>query len=147
MTKRLTRGELIVLVAGPVTLLGSFLPFFSYEGAINVWDAPIFPIATLIALLAIVAAGLVGLVRLGGLDLSRGALGFGYSELLLVVGASAGILAVAFLFSPRAGGGLGVGFILLLLGGVGSTVGAVLVANDRDPGPASTQGRRGSPWQ
>jgi hypothetical protein len=146
--KKITPGEIVVMAAGAVALIASFLPFYKLETLnsqletvdknYSAWssDFPfLFPVATLIAIFAVVAGVLVVLTKFANVDLSRGFLGFGFSQLLLALGFFSAILALAYLVQDKGTTDTGFGYWLLLLAGLASVVGAVLVMNERGRTP------------
>ena len=51
MRQQPTRGEIVTIAGGAVTVLSSFLAFYSFSSAVgdlsvNAWDSGLFPIAT-----------------------------------------------------------------------------------------------------
>jgi len=144
---KVTPGEIVVMAAGAVALIASFLPFYKQEFAtfegtdtknFSAWssDFPLlFPVATLIAIFAVVAGLLVVLTKFANVDLSRGFLGFGFSQLLLALGFFSAILALAYLIQDKGTTDTGFGYWLLLIAGLASVVGAVLVRNERGATP------------
>ena len=75
---------------------------------------------------------LVALVRFGNVQYPPGGfLGFTWHTLLVALTSFAAILAVAYLIVDKGpGGGLGFGYWFVLIGAVGSLVGAVLMMNE-----------------
>ena len=140
MENRLTPGEIVVMAAGALALISSFLPFYKNGEDTNAWDEGLFPIATLIMIFAVAAAVLVALVKFANMNASNGFLGFGLLQLVLLLGFFSAILAVAFLIAPKkfeVGGftisefDFGFGYFLMLISGLGSVVGAVLLTLER----------------
>ena len=135
MDNKVSPGEIVVMAAGAVALIAAFLPFYKNGESSNSFDEGLFPVATLIALFALAAGVLVVLTKFANVQIS-GVLGFGFVQLLIAIGFFSAILAVAFLLAPRDFGGFGgfdfgFGFYLLLIAGVGSLVGAILMKNER----------------
>jgi len=128
---KVTPGEIVVLAAGAVGLIAAFLPFYKNGESANSFDEGLFPVATLIALFVVAAAVLVALVKFANVNLSAGVLGFGFVQLLLALGFFAAILAIAFLIAEKGSVDFGFGYYLLLIAGVGSVVGAVIMRNER----------------
>ncbi|HKH26501.1 MAG TPA: hypothetical protein VKB11_05120 [Acidimicrobiia bacterium] len=137
MEKNPTPGEIVVMAGAAVALIFSFLPFYKLEFGnftdnTSAWGSGLFPVATLIPIFAVIAGVLVALVRFANVQYPPGGFfGFTWSTLLLALTFFAAVLAVAFLVVDRpAGTSLGFGFWLLLVGAVGSLVGAVLMTNE-----------------
>jgi hypothetical protein len=128
---KVTPGEIVVMAAGALGLISAFLPFYKNGESVTTFDEGLFPVATLIALFVVAAAVLVALVKFANMNLSAGVLGFGFLQLLLALGFFAAILAIAFLIAEKGGADFGFGYFLLLIAGVGSVVGAVLMRNER----------------
>ncbi|MBA2327736.1 MAG: hypothetical protein H0V95_13990 [Actinobacteria bacterium] len=144
MDNKITPGEIVVMAAGAVALIASFLPFYKQETFnaeletvdknFSAWssDFPfLFPVATLIAIFAVVAGLLVVLTKFANVDLSRGFLGFGFTQLLLALGFFSAILALAYLIQDKGTTDTGFGYWLLLIAALASIVGAVLIRNER----------------
>ena len=137
MEKNPTPGEIVVMAGAGLALIFSFLPFYKIEVGnfsdnTSAWGAGLFPVATLIPIFAGIAGVLVALVRFGNVQYPPGGfLGFTWNTLLLGLTFFAAILAVAFLIADKpAATTLGFGFWLVLIGAVGSLVGAVLMMNE-----------------
>jgi hypothetical protein len=135
--KNLTPGEILVMAGAGVALIFSFLPFYKIEilnttDSTSAWGAGLFPVATLIPIFAVIAAVMVALVRFGGVRYPPGGfLGFRWNSLLLALTFFAAVLAVAFLIANKpAATSFGFGFWFVLIGAVGSFVGAVLLMNE-----------------
>ena len=151
MNNRITPGEIVVMAAGGVALIASFLPFYSIENpfdggdeSFNAWsgDIPVlFPVATLIAIAAIAAAVLVALNKFANMDLSAGILGFGFVQLLMLLGFFSTLVALAYLLQDKGTFDTGFGYWLMLLSAIASLVGAILMRNERaataGPGPGT----------
>jgi hypothetical protein len=135
--KNPTPGEIVVMAGAGLALIFSFLPFYKIEVGnfsdnTSAWGAGLFPVATLIPIFAVIAGVLVALVRFGNVQYPPGGfLGFTWSTLLLGLTFFAAILAVAFLIADKpAATSLGFGFWFVLIGAVGSLVGAVLMMSE-----------------
>jgi hypothetical protein len=135
--KNPTPGEIVVMAGAGVALLFSFFPFYSTEigdfsDDTSAWGSGLFPVATLIPIFAVIAGVLVALVRFANVRYPPGGfLGFSWSTLLVALTFFSAILAVAFLIIDRpVGTDLGFGFWLMLIGAVGSLVGAIILMND-----------------
>jgi len=135
--KKVTPGEIVVMAGAGVAFIFSFAPFITYEllgtsDSRSAWGSGFFPVATLIPIFAVVAGVLVALVKFANVRYpSSGVLGFGWHSLLLALTFFAAILTVAYLIVDKGpGGGLGWGYWLVLIGAVGSLVGAILMMNE-----------------
>lgn len=137
MEKNATPGEILVMAGAGVALIFSFLPFYKVEFGnfsdnTTAWGSGLFPVATLIPIFAAVAGVLVALVQFGNVRYPPGGiLGFSWNSLLLALTFFAAVLALAFLIANRpAATSLGFGFWFVLIGAIGSFVGAVLLMNE-----------------
>jgi hypothetical protein len=135
--KNATPGEILVMAGAGVALIFSFLPFYKVEfgnfsNNTTAWGSGLFPVATLIPIFAGIAGVLVALVRFGNVRYPPGGvLGFGWNSLLLALTFFAAVLAVAFLIANKpAATSLGFGFWFVLIGAIGSFVGAILLMNE-----------------
>ena len=146
MQNKVTPGEIVVMAAGAVCLIFSFLPFFTvdfngFSDDISAWGDGLFPVATLIVVFTVIAAGLVALTKFANMTIT-GFLGFGLVQLLIVCGFFAAVLALAYLVVDKGQYDFGFGYFLMLIGAIGSLVGAILVMNERKsagagPGPGT----------
>jgi hypothetical protein len=138
-------GDIVVLVAGALAVIGSFLPFYKTEffspvvgvqsNSYNSWDTDfqlLFPVATLIAVFTILAALLVALDKFA--DIEFAVLGIDSRRLPLALGFFATVLALAYLIQDKDPIDLGTGFWLLLAASVASTAGSALVRNEQTTG-------------
>lgn len=137
MEKNPTPGEIVVMAGAGVALIFSFLPFYKVEignftDDTSAWGSGLFPLATLIPIFTVVAGVLVALVRFGNVHYPPGGfLGFGWHQLLLALTFFAAIIAVAYLIVDKGTAtSLGFGYWLVLIGAVGSMVGAILMMNE-----------------
>ena len=137
MDKNATPGEILIMAGAGVALIFSFLPFYKIEilntsDSTSAWGAGLFPVATLIPIFAAIAGVMVALVRFGNVRYPPGGfLGFGWNSLLLALTFFAALLAIAFLIANKpAATSLGFGFWFVLIGAIGSFVGAVLLMNE-----------------
>ena len=137
MEKNATPGEILIMAGAGLALIFSFLPFYKIEilntsDSTSAWGAGLFPVATLIPIFAAIAGVMVALVRFGNVRYPPGGfLGFGWNSLLLALTFFAALLAIAFLIANKpAATSLGFGFWFVLIGAIGSFVGAVLLMNE-----------------
>jgi hypothetical protein len=126
--KRTQPGWLVLVLAGVAALIGSFRPFYTFDGAVDlmVWDRSLFPVATIIPLFL---AG-IGLEAMAVLVLGHEPrspfLNFTWSQARLAGSAFAMLLALAFLVQGRAGASLGSGYLIMSVSAVASFGGAVM---------------------
>ena len=126
--KRAEPGWLVLSLAGLAALLGSFLPFYTFSGGVDatVWSRGLFPTATLIPLLGF-AIGLEALfVLLRGHEPRSPFLNFTWEQVRLAVGAVMILLSLSYLVQDRAGGTLGVGYLVLALSALATFGGGVM---------------------
>jgi hypothetical protein len=126
--KRAEPGWFVLSLAGLAALLGSFLPFYTFSGGVDatVWSRGLFPTATLIPLLGF-AVGLEALfVLLRGHEPRSPFLNFTWEQVRLAAGAVMILLALSYLVQDRAGGTLGVGYLVLSLSALATFGGGVM---------------------
>jgi hypothetical protein len=126
--KRAEPGWLVLSLAGLAALLGSFLPFYTFSGGVDatVWSRGLFPTAALIPLLGF-AIGLEALfVLLRGREPRSPFLNFSWEQVRLAAGAVMILLALSYLVQDRAGGTLGVGYLVLSLSALATFGGGVM---------------------
>ena len=129
-------------------MLGSFLPFYTFAGDVNVtvWSRGLFPTATLIPLLGF-AIGLEALfVLIRGHEPRSPFLNFTWEQVRLAVGAFMILLALSYIVQDRAGGTLGLGYLVLSLSALATFAGGVMTRRAelaRAPGeqPAEREAR------
>ena len=150
---KLSPGNIVILVAGAVMLVASFLAFFTVETigdvdfdiesgeidfdggekSFSAWsDGGGFPITTLPALIGAGMAAAVALTAFAKVNLPERVLGFSWNQLHLLLGAQAALMMLAFLIADTPD--KGIGFWLMLLASIGLVVGAVL--REREPAAA-----------
>ena len=145
MDQKVTPGEIVVMAAGGVALIASFLPFFSIDEAgvdesyssLSTGFPTLFPVATLIPVAIIAAAVLLVLTKFANMTIGD-VLGIGLVQLIIALSFFGALLALAYLIQDTPEGlDKGFGYWLLLLSGLASIVGAILVSNERGrPGTA-----------
>jgi hypothetical protein len=126
--KRAQPGWLVLALAGIAAAVGSFLPFYTFSGDLDltVWNRSLFPTATLIPVV-LFAIGLEALfVLLMGHEPRSPFLNFTWSQARLAGSAFAIVLALAYLVQGRAGASLGTGYIVLSLSSLATFAGAVM---------------------
>ncbi|HTL86714.1 MAG TPA: hypothetical protein VL856_16135 [Acidimicrobiia bacterium] len=125
-----TPGEIIIMVAGAVMLLGSFLHF---SGGNSAWGQFNFPVATLLPIYGTIMALQVALTTYGNVNL-RGRRVFGYTweQLLLMLGLMAGLMALAWIATDV--GKKQIGLWIEVFGGLALAVGAVRIQGERRTG-------------
>ena len=93
MNTKLSPANIVILAAGSVMLIGSFLDFYTYrrEASSNAWSGGdgfgIFGIATVVVLCGVVMAGQVGIASFaGGVSLPDQVLGLSWDQIHLALG-------------------------------------------------------------
>ena len=138
---KLSPANVVILAAGVVILIGSFMAFYKVSVAgsgsvsVNAWDRGQFMIATLPALLGIFMALQVGLVAFGRIDMPNRLLGLTWDQVHLVLSLQAALLMLSFLARARPSATfdtfriettLGIGFWLMLVAAIGLVAGAFM---------------------
>jgi len=135
---KLSTANIVILAAGVVILIGSFLPFYKADSPLggtdssNAWSSGQFLIATLPALLGVLMAVQVALVAFANTTFPERVLGFTWDQVHLALAFQITIMMLFFLIrDPNFGvGGLGVdrglGLFVMLVAAIGLLVGAVM---------------------
>ena len=131
--------DIVILAAGVVMLLGSFLSFyefslFGHTTSFSAWSGAdgfgIFGVATVVVLCGVVMAAQVALSTFAtGFDLPDKLLGLRWDQVHLALGFQATIMMLAFLLRSKGGADFGIGFWLMLLSGIALLVGAIMRVN------------------
>ena len=124
-----TPGEIVIMVAGALMIVFSFLHF---AGNTSAWGTGLFPIATLLPVYGLLMALQVALTKFGSVNLPGSVLGFTWDQLLLAVGAMAGLMAIGWLLTDY--GNKQIGAWIEILGGIALVVGAVMLQRERNTG-------------
>ena len=128
-TNQPTTSELIIMIAGAVMLVASFLHF---AGDTSAWGTYLFPIATLLPLYGLIMATQIALTKFGNVRLPESLAGFTWEQIHLLLGLLAGFMAIGWLIADLLN--KGVGFWLEVLGGIALAVGAVMMQRERNTG-------------
>jgi hypothetical protein len=126
---KLSPANLVILIAGIVILLASFLAFYKVAGhSFNAWDSDVFllGIATLPALFGVIMALHVGLTAFANVHPPGRVLGFTWDQIHVGLGFQATIMMLAFLVRDNGILDFGIGFWFMLLSAIGLLVGAVM---------------------
>ncbi len=124
-----TPGEIVIMVAGALMIVFSFLHF---AGNTSAWGTGLFPIATLLPVYGLVMALQIALTKFASVNLPGSVLGFTWEQLLLAVGAMAGLMAIGWLLTDY--GNKQIGAWIEILGGIALAVGAVMLQRERNTG-------------
>jgi hypothetical protein len=137
--RKLAPADVVILAAGAVMLIGSFLAFYKlpagFAGTVtfNAWDRGFFMIAALPALLGAVMALQIFLGAFGNITMPNRVLGLTWEQFHLVLSLQAALLMLMFLARSRYPTvSYGNGFWLMLTGSGGLLLGALMrVASSR----------------
>ncbi len=148
---KLSTANIVILVAGVVMLIASFLAFnkisipsFNSGGvkfgggshSYSAWSSHFFLIATIPALIGIVMAAHVAVVGFAPqVKLPEKVLGLTWNQIHLVLGFQATMMMLAFLIQSTSPLDKGIGLFLMLIAAVALLVGAVLRMQEK-PNPA-----------
>jgi hypothetical protein len=137
--KKLTPAQWVIVIAGVLAFIGSFLAWFSVDTAFgdasaNAWDEGFFPTYTWVGIFGLVMAAQILVTTFANVNLPRDVLGFTWGQIHLILGFFAALLVVSYLIGP--GDEFGIGFWLSFLAGVALLVGAVMLTRE----PAVTAG-------
>jgi hypothetical protein len=150
---KLSPANIVILAAGAVMLIASFLGFYKYSAPIehiagitiggstsySAWSRGGFLIATLPALIGILMATQVALVAFANTNLPDKVLGLSWDQIHLVLGFQAALMMIAFLIRSKGGLDFGIGFWLMLLSGVALLVGAIMRVTGAGSTPNTTR--------
>ncbi len=138
MTAKVSPPNIVILAAGVVMLVGSFLSFYGYHSifshqsfSFSAWSSAehfgLFGIATVAVLCGVVMATQIAIAAFAkGVTLPSNVLGLSWDQIHLALGFQAAILMFAFLARDSGGASLGIGFWLMFLAGIALLVGAIL---------------------
>ena len=129
---KLTTGEIVIVAAGAVALVASFLPWYRGGGdSYSAWSSGLFPLATLVPILATVMAVQVLVHKLSVVGVPRRMGDFTWEQIHLVAAVAAAVLVFCYLIVDRGGVDLGVGFYLEMLAAAALVVGATMIRKER----------------
>jgi len=137
-----SKGNLVILVAGVVMLIASFLPFtkvsfLGFSHSYTAWSSHAFMIVTIPALLGVAMAVQVAMTTFApDVKMPDTVLGLTWTQVHLVFGFQATIMMLAFLIQDSPLGDKSIGLFLMLIAAIALLVGAVLRMQDA-PNPAS----------
>ena len=126
---KLGTPELIIVIAGAVALVSTFLDWFDVGGfGDNAWsDSMLFPTFAWVGIFGAVMAIQIALVNFGNVNMPRDVLGFTWTQIHLVLAVFCVLLTLSFLIG---GEEQAIGFWLALLASIGLLVGAVMLRNE-----------------
>lgn len=135
-------SDWVLIGAGVVLLVGSFLPTYS-EGdeSLKAWDSPFFPLYLIPVLFGVIVAVHVAVTAFSGAKVPGRVLGIDWDRIYLALGVWATFMMIGFLISHTNfvvedfdidDPGKGAGFWLMLLGSIAMIVGAVVRQQEGD---------------
>ena len=127
-----TTSELIIMIAGAVMLVASFLKFAQIDTDGSSWARYLFPIATLLPLYGLIMAAQIAVTKFANVELPQRVAGFTWEQVHLVLGLLAGLMAVGWLITDIHG--KGIGYWIEILGGIALAVGGVMMQRERPTG-------------
>jgi hypothetical protein len=130
---KLTPANIVILAAGVVMLIASFLAFYKvsflgHSQSYSAWstDIGLFGIALLPMLFGVIMAVHVALTAFANVNLPARPLGFTWNQVHLALAVQSLIMMLCFLVRDKSILDFGIGFWLLLLGSIALVVGAVM---------------------
>jgi hypothetical protein len=129
---KISTASLVILVAGAVMLIASFLTFDkvtfgSFNKSFNAWSSGNFLIATIPALLGVVMAAHVALETYAPqVSMPDRVLGFTWTQVHVILAVQSTIMMLAFLIQVVSPLERGIGLFLMLLSAIGLLVGALM---------------------
>jgi hypothetical protein len=145
MNKKPTPAGIVIVVAGAVVFIASFLAFYTFKAPsvsfggttiggnanYSAWNkAALFPVSVVPAWIAIIMAVQVAATTWGGLRVPDRILGLTWKQIHIVLGFQAALLMLAFLIRDNSVLDFGIGFWLMLLGSIALAVGAVMLTRE-----------------
>jgi hypothetical protein len=124
-----TTGEIVIMAAGLVMLIFSFLDFSAKQSS---WQRPWFPVATLLPLYGVVMAVQIVIVRFANVKLPNRIAGFSWDQFHLALGLMAALMAICWLVTDT--GNKNIGLWVEVLGGIALAVGAVMLQRECNTG-------------
>lgn len=132
--KKLSTSDIIILAAGAVMLIASFLTFYEtgsgkFSSTETAWGSGIFPLGWWPVLFGVLMAVHVALTKFANVNLPERILDFSWNQIHFMLGAVSAVLMICFLIQKFPSGAevsKGIGYWLLLLGSIALVVGAVL---------------------
>ncbi len=123
-------AEIIVMAAGGVALIASFLHFI---GETSSWGTGLFPIATLVPVYLIVMAAAIALTRFAGVELPNEVGTLTGQQIHLALGFFASLMALCWLITSDH---RGIGLWLLVIASLAAVFGAYRMTQEHEPGTA-----------
>ena len=135
MEKKLTPAQIVILAAGAVAFIASFLPWLDFDfgntsSTVSAWGSGAFPTYTWVGIIGLVMALAVGLPAFTNVNLPQAVMGFTWVQLHLILGFIATLIAISFLIVDKGSYDIGIGGWLGILAGVALLVGAVMLQRE-----------------
>jgi hypothetical protein len=141
--RKLSPGNIVIVVSGAVMLIASFLAFYKFnvpagfpgDTSFNAWDSNLglFGVATVVVLLGVVMALQVVLTNFANVSLPDRVLGLSWDQIHVALGFQATIMMLAFLVRDKLGLDFGIGFWLMLIAAIALLVGAIMRTREGAP--------------
>lgn len=131
--QKLTPGEFIIMTAGVLALIFSFLPWYhvSRGNDVTAWAAGLFPFAALVALAGMVMAVQVALDRVARVSMPRRVSDFTWEQVHMVLALLALLMVLCYAIVKKAGITFALGYYLDFACAAGLLIGAVLLRQER----------------
>jgi hypothetical protein len=154
--KKLSPAGIVILVAGTIAFLASFLAFYKFttptihfgsttvggSKSFNAWSQDaFFPLSALPALFGLIMAVQIAVTTFADVSLPKKVLGFDWKQIHLLLGIQGALLMICFLVRDNSVLDFGLGFWLMLLASIALVIGAVIAVQE----PASAPGANGPP--
>jgi hypothetical protein len=130
---KLTPGESVIVIAGVLALVFSFLPWYHInQGAdVTAWAAGLFPFAALAPLAGIVMALQIALDRVARISMSRKVADFTWEQIHLVLALLALVIVLCYAIVKKRNITFALGYYVVFVCSAALVVGAVLLRNER----------------
>lgn len=127
--KQLSPGEVVLLVAGVVALIASFLPWIDAFGVSrSSWSGDVLmPVSTFVPLSAVVAAAVFALGKFTSVSLPTNVLGFTTEQIVKIFALAGALLAIGWIVAIE---NAGIGFWLSALSTFGAVAGVLMIEKD-----------------
>lgn len=138
---KLSTSDIIILAAGAVMLIASFLAFYEF-GPVSesAWGSGIWPLGWFPMLFGVAMAAHIALTKFANVNLPEKVLDFTWDQIHVVLSIGAVGLMIGFLIREDGGFDKGIGYWLLFLGSIALVIGAVLRVQESPTavGPGTT---------
>jgi hypothetical protein len=140
---KLSAPDVVILIAGALLLIGSFLAFYTLPGysvgtvkvgsqSANAWSRGLFGIATVAVVCGVAMAAQIALsLWATGVNLPPRPFGMRWDQVHLALGFQTAIMMLAFLAQNHGGLDLGIGFWMMLVSALVLFVAAIVRVNRR----------------